>query len=816
MWGRFNVSYSLGSLGWWLYGGGATAYMTTNPSSSYTYPDVIIGNSYTKYVYVYNNGTVPYYLNLQAGTATITGTHASQFSFIGSTYLYLPPGTNGYFRVKFTPTSAGTKTATLNIPHNANNTSSPRTISLTGLGIPNPCDPGNIITIGGCGSSYSKTCTLGGTGLWFTSTSNPCGFYSPGLEQIYEFTAPYTGTYSIQVTSATGYVDYMWKAASGGCSSSGWTCIGACYPAGQYGSMYWTSGTTYYILLDDENSIAGTYTFYINCPIICKTCPSYDWTMNYSSSWYNHTSSLLYAYACKFYRINVTSGYTYQFKTGCGDGATATFDTYLELYNTNCAYITHNDDGCESLRSIISWDATYTGWAYLKVRGFAGAYGNYTLAWRRCTKPTQPGTISGPAGVCGGTTHTYSISAVSGATSYTWTLPSGWSGSSTTTSISATAGTSGGTISVIANNDCGSSPARTKTVSVTNIPAQPGTISGPNAVCQGSTHTFSISAVSGATSYTWTLPSGWSGSSTTTSISATAGSSGGIMWVTANNSCGSSTPRTKSVTVIPALSQPGPISGLSTVNQGSTHAYSISPVSGATSYQWVLPSGWSGSSSTTSISATAGASGGFMYVRATNSCFNSPWRSKGVTVIPTNTSVQNVVITPGQSECYDAVQTIWVAGSGTYFIVQNGGSATMIAGQNILYYPGTTVYAGGYLHGYIAPSGPWCGSGSLIPQAISNRETENLTVTSERSKEGPSFKIYPNPTTGNFTLELNGIDVAQPVTIVIYSMKGDKIHKEILVGTKKYDLSLSGKPTGLYFVRIVTEGIAETVKIVKL
>ena len=205
-----------------------------------------------------------------------------------------------------------------------------------------------------------------------------------------------------------------------------------------------------------------------------------------------------------------------------------------------------------------------------------------------------------------------------------------------------------------------------------------------------------------------------------------------------------------------------------------------------------------------------------MWVRANNSCFNSPWRSKTVTVIPTNTTVQNVVITPGQSECYDAVQTIWVAGSGTYFIVQNGGSATMIAGQNILFYPGTTVYAGGYLHGYIAPSGPWCGSGSLIPQAISNRETENLTVTSERSKEGPSFKIYPNPTTGNFTLELTGLDEIQPVTVMVYSMQGNKVLSIILEGKKKYDLSLSGKPTGLYFVRVVTEGIAETVKIVKL
>jgi hypothetical protein len=70
--------------------------------------------------------------------------------------------------------------------------------------------------------------------------------------------------------------------------------------------------------------------------------------------------------------------------------------------------------------------------------------------------------------VCSGTSQTYSVTAVSGATSYTWTLPSGWTGTSTTNSITTTVGTTGGTISVTANNGCGSSTARTLVVSVPN------------------------------------------------------------------------------------------------------------------------------------------------------------------------------------------------------------------------------------------------------------------------------------------------------------------------------------------------------------
>jgi hypothetical protein len=41
----------------------------------------------------------------------------------------------------------------------------------------------------------------------------------------------------------------------------------------------------------------------------------------------------------------------------------------------------------------------------------------------------------------------------------------------------------------------------------------------------------------------------------------------------------------------------------------------------------------------------------------------------------------------------------------------------MIAGLNILYQPGTRVEYGGYMHGRIAPDGPWCGVQPATPVA---------------------------------------------------------------------------------------------------
>ena len=246
--------------------------------------------------------------------------------------------------------------------------------------------------------------------------------------------------------------------------------------------------------------------------------------------------------------------------------------------------------------------------------------------------PAQPGTITGSNNVCANTSQLYSLASVGGATSYTWTLPSGWTGSSTTNSINATTGSTSGTISVTANNTCGSSAAQTLAVTVTSIPATPGTISGILTPCAGSAQSYEIDVISGATSYTWSLPSGWTGSSTTFGIQTTVGSSEGTVSVTANNTCGSSAPATLTITPVTAPATPGTISGSANVCAGANQTYSITPVAGATAYTWSLPSGWSGSSATSSINTTVGSTGGTISVTANNNCGNSTAQTVTVTV----------------------------------------------------------------------------------------------------------------------------------------------------------------------------------------
>ncbi|HYG37921.1 MAG TPA: carbohydrate-binding protein [Cytophagales bacterium] len=127
-----------------------------------------------------------------------------------------------------------------------------------------------------------------------------------------------------------------------------------------------------------------------------------------------------------------------------------------------------------------------------------------TYSTNPCTVPAQPGSISGNTTVSSGSSQTYSISAVNNATSYTWTLPSGWSGSSSSTSISTSAGSAGGTISVRANNACGTSSTRTLNVTVGGT--SPTSLATNKPVTVSSVETASLSgplAVDGSLGTRW-------------------------------------------------------------------------------------------------------------------------------------------------------------------------------------------------------------------------------------------------------------------------------------------------------------------------
>jgi hypothetical protein len=178
-------------------------------------------------------------------------------------------------------------------------------------------------------------------------------------------------------------------------------------------------------------------------------------------------------------------------------------------------------------------------------------------------------------------------------------------------------------------------------------------------------------------------------------------------------------------------------------------------------------------------------------------------------VPPTVRSLQDKIISGGP-ECADALQTLLIAGNGTSYLVQSTGSVNHIAGVNIIYYPGTKVELGGYMHGTISTTtfcNPYI---HQAPAVIAGVETPAIG-----SPNNSFFKIYPNPTPGKFTLELNGDVTSSQVHVEIFGVLGDRILSKDMQIDRKQEFSLAEKPTGVYIIHVTSGLNSETEKIIK-
>ncbi|MBU2019147.1 MAG: gliding motility-associated C-terminal domain-containing protein [Bacteroidetes bacterium] len=382
------------------------------------------------------------------------------------------------------------------------------------------------------------------------------------------------------------------------------------------------------------------------------------------------------------------------------------------------------------------------------------------------TIPTVPGAINGPSTVCENESGVvFSVGAVAGATSYNWTLPTGATISSgaTTENIVVTFGTSGGTISVTAQNQCGTSAAATKTVTMESIPTTPAAINGPQTVCTSSTsENYSIATISNASSYTWnvTAPGAIIGTNNTENISVNWNGSGGTISVTATNACGTSAPKQLTVTSSSQTTTPDAIVGPSTVCVNQTGVtYSVqTPQTGAT-YAWTVPSGASITSGGTSssITVTFGATGGNITVTADAGCGVSP--SQSTTVTTTTAPATPGAITSPATVCANEsnvnISVPAVAGATSYnWTLPTGASITSGTGSNVIVVTfGTT---GGTISVTAENS---CG--------ISSASTKSIVVE--------TIPTQPVFTTGNQNVCNTSTSASRTITITSQSLQPDAI-----------------------------------------
>ena len=590
---------------------------------------------------------------------------------------------------------------------------------------------------------------------------------------------------------------------------------------------------------------------------------------------------------------------------GGSDGSGYSFVNSIEVYN-GALYAGGRFYGCGSIATgnIAKWDGTnwsalgqgVSGFVYsmhtsgtsLYVGGWfeyvdSNLPANRVAKWGTSCSPAQPGIINGSNNVCKNSLQTYSIDAVAGATSYTWSLPSGWAGNSTTNSITLTTGTSGGIMSVIANNACGSTFAQTLIVAVTSIPQQPLSINGNDTVCDRTTLIYSIDSVANAQNYTWDLPAGWSGFSNSNSITVESGLDGGSISVVANNNCGASIPQTILVTTETVPGTPALINGNDTVCEGSSQTYFIDPVPGATayawdltfgsggisntdsitivvdhhgylddlisvsaynncgnsnlqilpvivnllpeypngiigntvvcrgsvqtyftnpvynttSYTWTLPTGWIGSSNTSSINVIAGNEPGEISVIANNSCGNGAFTSLPIrldTILSAPGNITgNVYVNAGQSQSYSINLINGV--SGYNWSLSGGGN--IITGQNTSKIEVNWQTPGAYvLSANVTNS---CG--------VSADQTITIKVSAANFEDPYSLQLFPNPSTGQFFLKAKRVQ-DKVINVEVLNMAGQLVFRSgKKQGANDYTqpINLDKMAAGIYAVKIMID-----------
>ncbi len=101
------------------------------------------------------------------------------------------------------------------------------------------------------------------------------------------------------------------------------------------------------------------------------------------------------------------------------------------------------------------------------------------------------------------------------------------------------------------------------------------------------------------------------------------------------------------------------------------------------------------------------------------------------------------------------------------------------------------------------------------------QQAEVVTTSIEELEITANYKLYPNPTVGNATLELETQNADTQVSILIYSIDGKQIYSKsvgLLSGVKSIvSFDLSNQANGVYYINILNSKseLSEVIQLVK-
>jgi hypothetical protein len=466
-------------------------------------------------------------------------------------------------------------------------------------------------------------------------------------------------------------------------------------------------------------------------------------------------------------------------------------------------------------------------------------------------QPIVPGvtTVTGQVNVCSaiGTNNALSYTAsAAGATSYTWTLPPNTvlvSGQGTATiSVKYLSGfltQANKQLRVLASSTCGSNAVKiyylAAQLPVTPLPITASTTNVCPSIGTSVPVIYKIAKVSGAAGYIWNYPStmtvthpnGLGENDTLISVTFASNFTTSTITVQSTNDCGTSGSRSIQV-VRSNPSTPGLISGPTNScayigTTGVDVTYSVTAAVNVDTYTWTLPVGVTNfvgqGTNTISFRYPAGFTGGSISVTATNGCGTSSARSltisRLVPATPGNIDVTNPSLCPNRVYTYsiasmpgNAVSVEWLVPAG----------ATITSGQGTTSI--TVSYLSSVIDGYVKARGiNNCGTSSYksslvrLPSCPLGPVASTTKVLGSIVNETMDVKVFPNPTTSNFNLQVITAD-QQEVVVRILDVQGRAIKSLKVAPYQTINLGAELK-AGSYLLEVKQGNSLKTTRVVK-
>jgi hypothetical protein len=174
--------------------------------------------------------------------------------------------------------------------------------------------------------------------------------------------------------------------------------------------------------------------------------------------------------------------------------------------------------------------------------------------------------------------------------------------------------------------------------------------------------------------------------------------------------------------------------------------------------------------------------------------------------VPAQVTLENLLIPSGQSACFNATQTITIS---NFTVEAPGGDAEFIAGQKVTMLPGTIVQHNAHMLARIALNNDYCQPENKLVVASVKDSGEPGSSSTEHH-----FRIFPNPTSGIFTIRTDHLSETVSVNVRIYNINGEILSSTSFSGIKDQEFNLTELPDGLYFARIIAGSKIEMMKLI--